>query len=226
MESYRTAVAKFDLAEKALEIRRDIFRLSDLKNVVPSEAAAATTTTCWCNNGRAVSCGTARTTTSTPMSTVQNDTPTLRSSSDAPFTEDVDLFPAPPNFKMPLCESYDGTEDPMEHLAHFTSSMNLYLVPDQIMCQAFLVTLNGAARVWFQHLTPRSISCWAQLVESFLSNFLTSRIQRKNSSALFRIVQGPKESWKSYYARFNTEELLIDHLDLGVTFTAMARVEA
>ncbi|KAK3035505.1 hypothetical protein RJ639_033964 [Escallonia herrerae] len=95
--------------------------------------------------------------------------------------------------------------------------------PDQIMCRAFPVTLKGAAHVWFQHLTPRSISCSAQLAESFRSNFLTRRVQRKNSSALFRIIQGPKESLKSYYARFNSEKILIDHLDPGVTFAAMAR---
>ncbi|KAK3027489.1 hypothetical protein RJ639_040290 [Escallonia herrerae] len=124
---------------------------------------------------------------------------------------------------MPPCESYDGTGDPMEHLARFTSGMNLHLVPNQIMCRAFPVTLKGAAHVWFQHLAPRSISCWAQLAESFRNNFLTSRIQRKNSSALFRIVQGPKESLKSYYTCFNTEKLLIDNLDSGVTFEAMAK---
>ncbi|KAK3024720.1 hypothetical protein RJ639_044157 [Escallonia herrerae] len=140
-----------------------------------------------------------------------------------PFIEEIDLFPTPTNFKMPPCESYDGTGDPMEHLARFTSGMNLHLVPDQIMCWAFPVTLKGAAHVWFQHLPPRSISCWAQLAESFRSNFLTSRVQRKNSSALFCIIQGPKESLKSYYARFNSEKLLIDHLDPGVTFAAMAR---
>ncbi|KAK3035692.1 hypothetical protein RJ639_032564 [Escallonia herrerae] len=109
-----------------------------------------------------------------------------------PFTEEIDLFPTPPHFKMPMCESYDGTRDPMEHLARFTLGMNLHLVPDQIMCRAFPVTLKGAAHVWFQHLAPHSISCWAQLTESFRSNFLTSRVQRKNSSALFRIIQGPK----------------------------------
>ncbi|KAK3009555.1 hypothetical protein RJ639_013785 [Escallonia herrerae] len=140
-----------------------------------------------------------------------------------PFTEEVDLFPTPPNFKMPPCESYDGTGDPMEHLARFTSGLNLHLVPDQIMCRIFPVRMKGAAHVWFQHLAPRSISCWAQLAESFQSNLLTSHVQRKNSSALFRIVQGPKESLKSYYARFNSEKLLIDHSDPGVTFAAMAR---
>ncbi|KAK3007359.1 hypothetical protein RJ639_017834 [Escallonia herrerae] len=140
-----------------------------------------------------------------------------------PFTEEVDHFPTPQNFKMPPCESYDGTGDPMEHLACFTSGMSLHLIPDQIMCRAFSVTLKGAAHVWFQHLAPHSISCWALLAESFRNNFLTSRIQRKNSSALFRIVQGPKESLKSYYACFNTEKHLIDNLDSRVTFTAMAR---
>ncbi|KAK3032345.1 hypothetical protein RJ639_035396 [Escallonia herrerae] len=34
-----------------------------------------------------------------------------------PVTEKIDLFLIPPNFKMLLCESYDGTGGPMEHLA-------------------------------------------------------------------------------------------------------------
>ncbi|KAK3005159.1 hypothetical protein RJ639_017165 [Escallonia herrerae] len=140
-----------------------------------------------------------------------------------PFTEEIDLFPIPPNFKMPPCESYDGTGDPMEHLERFTSRMNLHMVPDQIKCRVCPVILKGAAHVWFQHLAPRSISCWAQLAESFRSNFLTSRAQRKNSLALFRIIQGPKESLKSYYAGFNSKKLLIDHLDPGVTFAVMTR---
>ncbi|KAK3006894.1 hypothetical protein RJ639_017518 [Escallonia herrerae] len=160
------------------------------------------------------------------MTTTMSKTPKIVSAPiivGLPFTEEVDRFPAPLSFKMPPSESYDGIGDPMEHLVRFTSGMNLYLVLDQIMCRAFPITLKGAAHVWFQHLVPCFISCWAQLPESFRSNFLTSRIQRKNFSALFRIVQGPKESLKSYYARFNTEKLLIDNLDPGVTFAVMAR---
>ncbi|KAK3014163.1 hypothetical protein RJ639_009028 [Escallonia herrerae] len=61
------------------------------------------------------------------------------------FIEEVDLFPVPHNFKMHSCESYDGTRDLMEHLAHFTSGINLHLVPDQIMCPAFPIMLKGAA---------------------------------------------------------------------------------
>ncbi|KAK3028730.1 hypothetical protein RJ639_037753 [Escallonia herrerae] len=63
--------------------------------------------------------------------------------------------------------------------------------------------------------TPQSSSdgrSWKKLISSQFPP--TSRcLHRKNSSALFRIVQGPKESLKSYYARFNSEKLLIDHLD-------------
>ncbi|KAK3017650.1 hypothetical protein RJ639_003267 [Escallonia herrerae] len=111
----------------------------------------------------------------------------------------------------------------MEHLACFTLGMNLHMVPDQIMCWAFPVTLKGVIHVWFKHLVPRSISYWAQLAESFRSNFLTSHEQKKNSSALFHIAQGPKESLNSYYARFSSKKLHIDHIDPGVTFAAMAR---
>ncbi|KAK3015072.1 hypothetical protein RJ639_007042 [Escallonia herrerae] len=110
----------------------------------------------------------------------------------------------------------------MEHLAPFTLCMNLHLIPDQIMCRSFPVTLKREAHVWFQQLVPHSLSRWAELAESFRGNFLTSCVQRKNSSALFNVVQGPKESLKFYHARFNAEKLLIDHLDPGVTFAAMA----
>ncbi|KAK3019532.1 hypothetical protein RJ639_004320 [Escallonia herrerae] len=53
------------------------------------------------------------------------------------FVEEVDIFPVPPNFKMPPCESYDGTEDPMEHLARFTSGMSLHLVPPKSCVEHF-----------------------------------------------------------------------------------------
>ncbi|KAK3000579.1 hypothetical protein RJ639_021789 [Escallonia herrerae] len=62
-----------------------------------------------------------------------------------------------------------------------------------------------------------------QLFTLQLIIFLTSRVQRKNSAVLFHIVQGPNESLKSYYAHFNSEKLLIDHLDPRLTFAAMAR---
>ncbi|KAK3015327.1 hypothetical protein RJ639_007270 [Escallonia herrerae] len=151
---------------------------------------------------------------------VRNDTPTLRSSLDDHSQRKLisSLL-----HRTSRCLHVNHTMAQVEHLARFTSGMNLHLVPDQIMCLAFPVTLKGATHVWFQHLTPRSIFCGAQLAESFRDNFLTSRVQRKNSSALFHIVQGPKESLKSYYARFNTEKLLINHLDPRVTFAAKAR---
>ncbi|KAK3040048.1 hypothetical protein RJ639_028302 [Escallonia herrerae] len=95
--------------------------------------------------------------------------------------------------------------------------------PNQVMYRAFPVVLKGAVHVLFQHLVLCSISCWAQLAESFRGNFLTRCVQRKNFSGLFRIVQGSKESLKSYYARFNTENLFIDYLDPELTLVAIAR---
>ncbi|KAK3024869.1 hypothetical protein RJ639_044481 [Escallonia herrerae] len=56
---------------------------------------------------------------------------------------------------------------------------------------------------------------------------LDDHSQRKSTSfqllRISRCLHGPKKSLKSYYARFNSGKLLIDHLDSGVTFAAMAR---
>ncbi|KAK3024359.1 hypothetical protein RJ639_043685 [Escallonia herrerae] len=101
--------------------------------------------------------------------------------------------------------------------------MHMHLILDQIMCHAFPLSLKDGTHVWFQHIPPCSISCWVQLVESFHNNFLVIRVQHKNSAALFHVVQGSKESLKFYYAWRRAEKLLIDNLDPGVTFVAMAR---
>ena len=68
---------------------------------------------------------------------------------DSPFTAVVNSFPLPHKFCMPHIDSYDGVNDPLDHLETFKTLMHLQGVADEIMCRAFPTTLKGAARIWF-----------------------------------------------------------------------------
>ena len=53
----------------------------------------------------------------------------------------------PSNFKMPILDSYDGMQDPCDHIAMFKTTMHLQGILDEIMYKAFPTTLKGLARV-------------------------------------------------------------------------------
>ena len=64
---------------------------------------------------------------------------------------------------MPEVKDYDGLKDPLDHLESFKTLMHLQDVVDKIMCRAFPTRLKGPARVWFNRLTPNSISTFKEL---------------------------------------------------------------
>ena len=61
---------------------------------------------------------------------------------DFPFMPSINAHPLPPKFKMPSLDSYDGTQDPFDHIVTFKTTMHLQGVPDEIMCRAFLLPLK------------------------------------------------------------------------------------
>ena len=73
------------------------------------------------------------------------DDPVHRTNS--PFTASITSHPLPSKFKMPTLDSYDGTQDPCDHIDTFKTTMHLQGVPDEIMCRAFPTTLKSLARV-------------------------------------------------------------------------------
>ena len=64
---------------------------------------------------------------------------------------------------MSQVENYNGNKDPLDHFESFKTLMHLQGILDEIMCRAFLTTLKGLARIWFNRLTPNSISSFKEL---------------------------------------------------------------
>ena len=91
---------------------------------------------------------------------------------DSPFTTTVNSFPLPHKFRMLQIDSYDGVKDPLDHLKTFKTLMHLQGVADEIMCKAFPTMLKGAARIWFNRLTPNSINTFKELSAQFTAHFI------------------------------------------------------
>ena len=94
---------------------------------------------------------------------VSSDLDNLVNHTDSPFTTSINSFPLPHKFRMPQIDSYNGVNDPLDHLETFKTLMHLQGVADEIMCRAFPTTLKGAARIWFSRLMPNSINTFKEL---------------------------------------------------------------
>ena len=55
---------------------------------------------------------------------------------DSPFTASITSHPLPSKFKMPTLDSYNGTQDPCNHITTFKTTTHLQGVLDEIMCKA------------------------------------------------------------------------------------------
>ena len=94
---------------------------------------------------------------------VSSDLDDLVNRTDSPFTATVNSFPLPNKFCMPHIDNYDEIKDLLDHLETFNTLMHLQGVANEIMCNAFPMTLKGAARIWFSRLTPNLVSTFKEL---------------------------------------------------------------
>ena len=153
---------------------------------------------------------------------MSNDLDNLVNRTDSPFIASVNSFPLSHKFCMPQIESYDGVNDPLDHLEIFKTLMHLQGVADEIMCRAFPTTLKGAARIWFSQLTPNSISTFKELSAQFTAHFIGGHRYKKSTAYLMSIKQREDETLRFYISHFNKEALSIDEADdkiLVVAFT-------
>jgi len=146
---------------------------------------------------------------------------TIMSSRKHPFYDVIVETPLPNNWKKLTIDKYDGSTNPDEHIAVYTTQISLYTWNDVVMCRVFPTTLNGAALSWFTRLPPLCIDCFDTLVKKFGAQFATSRPRHLTSIALVNIRQEKGESLRMFMERFGKVALDIRNLSPEVTMHHM-----
>ena len=108
----------------------------------------------------------------------------------------------PPKFRCPALPKYQGSSDPLDHLATFLDSMALVDSTDPLLCRVFLTTLVDSARGWFTRLPPGCISTFLEFRKLFLSYFSSAKKPLRTSQHLFSLKQDETESLRDYLTRF------------------------
>ncbi|KAF3448986.1 hypothetical protein FNV43_RR09710 [Rhamnella rubrinervis] len=75
-----------------------------------------------------------------------------------PFSEEIMAAPFPPEFKMPNIPSYNGHEDPVNHVDSFKTWMDFMGVTELARCRAFPLTLSRSEQASVGTAALRSIT--------------------------------------------------------------------
>ncbi|XP_071694433.1 uncharacterized protein [Rutidosis leptorrhynchoides] len=120
-------------------------------------------------------------------------------------------FPQAPVIPLTL-GSYDGLSDPDDFLQRFERTARTHNWGDEVACHMLPIVLQGVAREWFNNLTPRSITGYADLRSRFLLNFHSLRARRRTHVECHDIKQKPKESLGEIIDRYTKEVAKIPDL--------------
>ncbi|GKE34557.1 reverse transcriptase domain-containing protein [Tanacetum coccineum] len=76
--------------------------------------------------------------------------------------------------------TYDGSEDPEDHLKIFQTAAKPERWAMPIWCHMFNSALTGNARVWFDDLPTESIDSYDDLKKAFLENYLQQKMHQRS----------------------------------------------
>ncbi|KAM1675565.1 hypothetical protein ACFX2K_041497 [Malus domestica] len=100
---------------------------------------------------------------------------------------------------------YTGTDDPIEHLNLFESTMAYWMHTDEKRCLLFPSTLSGRALNWYCHLPPKTLDLFEELKKLFVSQHIFQTDRLHSADDLYTISQKPDESLREYIGRFSHE---------------------
>ena len=117
----------------------------------------------------------------------------LHSYADSPFVDSITLIKMPKKFSFPNMKMYDGTIDPTDHITFYKQQMFTAAIPqkqcEECMCKSFGCSLQGPALKWYTNLANNFISSFAQLTDTVMEQFASSKKLEKLSSGLYCIQQ-------------------------------------
>ncbi|RVW31044.1 hypothetical protein CK203_093521 [Vitis vinifera] len=119
-----------------------------------------------------------------------------------PFCSHIINYEPPRGFLVPKFSTYDGTNDPFDHIMHYRQLMTLDIGNDALLCKVFPASLQGQALSWFHRLPPNSVGNFRDLSEAFVGQYLCSARHKQNISTLQNIKMQDNESLREFVKRF------------------------
>ncbi|GJV47561.1 reverse transcriptase domain-containing protein [Tanacetum coccineum] len=141
-----------------------------------------------------------------PKSSVEDDLsqPWVCEETD-PFTPRIRYFDFPKTRMPSHIKTYDGSEDPEDHLKIFQSAAKTERWAMPTWCHMFNSTLTGNARVWFDDLPKETIDSYDDLKKAFLENYLQQKKCIKDPVEIHNIRQRDGESTEEFVRRYKLE---------------------
>nr|GEZ97626.1 reverse transcriptase domain-containing protein [Tanacetum cinerariifolium] len=123
-----------------------------------------------------------------------------------PFTPNIRYFDFSKTRMPSHIKTYDGSEDPEDHLKKFQAAAKTERWPMPTWCHMFNSTLTGNARVWFDVLLTKSIDSYDDLKKAFMENYLQQKKCIKDPIELHNIKQRDGESTEDFVRRFRNQQ--------------------
>nr|GEV02029.1 reverse transcriptase domain-containing protein [Tanacetum cinerariifolium] len=122
-----------------------------------------------------------------------------------PFTPRIRYFDFPKTRMPSHIKTYDGSEDPKDHLKIFQTAAKTKRRAMPTWCHMFNSTLTENARVWFDDLPKDPIDSYDDLRKAFLENYLQQKKCIKDPVEIHNIKQRNRESTEEFVRRYKLE---------------------
>ena len=121
----------------------------------------------------------------------------------AAFTRNLRRVVWPQKFRPDLPKGYDGTNNPIEFLQLYTTSIQAAGGDDKVMANWFSHALKDSALSWLLNLPEDSIDSWEELCQQFVANFKGTYERALIYNDLRAVRQKPGETLRRYIQRFS-----------------------
>ena len=91
-----------------------------------------------------------------------------------PLGQHILSYETPNGFVIPAFTTFDGSNDPYDHMLHYNQAMTLNVENDRLLCKVFSASLQGPELTWFPKLPRNSINLFNELWIAFISQYLCS----------------------------------------------------
>ena len=111
---------------------------------------------------------------------------------------------------MPKFSTYDGSNDPFDHIMHYRQLMTLDIGNNALLCKVFPTSLQGQTLSLFHRLPPNSVDNSRDLSEAFVGQYLCFARHKQNINTLQNIKMQENESLREFVKQFGQAVLQVD----------------